>query len=50
LVFETENQSVGWDGTFRDKKVDPAVFVYYVVVEFYDGEEFKDHGNVTLVK
>ena len=50
LVFETENQSEGWDGTFRGKKVDPAVFVYYVVVEFYDGEELKDHGNVTLVK
>ncbi|MFH1322165.1 MAG: gliding motility-associated C-terminal domain-containing protein [Bacteroidota bacterium] len=37
----------GWDGTFRDKPLDPAVFVYYL--EANDGEIIKQ-GNITLVR
>ena len=50
LIFETENQSKGWDGTFKGKEVDPAVFVYYYIVEFNDGKTLNNHGNITLVK
>ena len=33
LVFETDKQSVGWDGKFKGELVDPAVFVYHLEVK-----------------
>ena len=50
LVFETRDQSIGWDGTFRGKDVDPAVFVYHLEVDCGDGQSFFDKGNVTVIR
>lgn len=50
LVFETNNQSVGWDGTHRGKDVDPAVFVYHLEADCGDGQRFIDKGNVTVIR
>jgi gliding motility-associated-like protein len=35
-VFESTDKNIGWDGTFRGKKMNPAVFVYYLKVVFED--------------
>lgn len=51
LVFETDNPADKWDGTYKDKKLDPAVFVYklsYTLIA--TGEAKEAHGNVTLAK
>ncbi|MFK7979671.1 MAG: T9SS type B sorting domain-containing protein, partial [Saprospiraceae bacterium] len=55
LVFEKANlnlneDSSGWDGTYRGQKMDASVFVWFAEIEFIDGtvEIFK--GEVTLVK
>ncbi|MFH1320373.1 MAG: gliding motility-associated C-terminal domain-containing protein, partial [Bacteroidota bacterium] len=37
----------GWDGSFRGKPMDPAVFVYYL--EANDGEIIRQ-GNITLIR
>ncbi|MFT5600549.1 MAG: gliding motility-associated-like protein [Flavobacteriales bacterium] len=50
LVFETNDQSIGWDGTFKEKDCDPAVFVYYLDGVCIDGEEFLMKGNVSLIR
>lgn len=50
LVFETDNQTVGWDGTYNGKPVDPAVFVYHLSVKCVDGQEFFKKGNVTVIR
>ena len=42
--------SLGWDGKFRDKKMDSAVFAFYGVVEFIDGHQEIVKGNVSLLK
>jgi large repetitive protein len=49
-VFETNNIELGWDGTFNGKKLDPAVFVYYVRATYTAGREVTKSGNVTLVR
>ncbi len=49
-VFETYDQSVGWDGTFRGKALDPGVFVYYCEVICLNNEMFVKKGNVTLIR
>jgi hypothetical protein len=40
----------GWDGSFRGREMDPAVFVYVAEVEFIDGEVFEFIGDVAIVK
>lgn len=49
-VFETNDQSVGWDGTYKGKLLDAAVFVYYLKGKNQHGEDINQHGNITLVK
>jgi len=50
LVFETTDQSDGWDATFKGKPVDPAVYVYWLEVTCGDGQEFFKKGNVTVIR
>ncbi|WP_258540451.1 DUF7948 domain-containing protein [Parvicella tangerina] len=50
LVFETTDQSVGWDGTFKGKECDPAVYDYYLEATCIDQEQFFKKGNITLIR
>jgi len=50
LVFETRETNRGWNGTYKGKKVDPGVFVYQVKAICFDGQEYIDKGNITLLK
>lgn len=49
-VFETTDQSVGWDGYFRGRSADPAVFDYYLKYLCEGQQEFFQKGNVTLIR
>lgn len=49
-VFETTRLDVGWDGTFRGKVMNKAVFVYYLEATFIDGSEVTQKGDITLIK
>lgn len=50
LVFDTRDMNFGWDGTFKNEKLLPAVFVYYVDVECIDGRRTIKKGNITLIR
>jgi gliding motility-associated-like protein len=50
LVFETQDQSVGWNGYYKGKKVDPAVFVYYLRTVCEGGEIYFEEGNITVLE
>lgn len=50
LVFETTDQGVGWDGTFKGENVDPDVYVYHLQVICFDGQENLIKGNVTVLR
>ena len=49
-VFETTNPQEGWDGTYRFKPLNTAVFAYVVSTTFMDGSETSLSGTITLVK
>ncbi|MCB0794629.1 MAG: gliding motility-associated C-terminal domain-containing protein, partial [Flavobacteriales bacterium] len=49
-VFETTDQAVGWDGTFRGEPAGAAVFVYHLRVVCEDGRSYFKKGNVTLIR
>jgi gliding motility-associated-like protein len=40
----------GWDGTFRGKELQSAVYAWYAEVEFIDGEKVTIRGSVTLLR
>lgn len=47
--FEPNTASKGWDGTSRNKTVNPGVFTWQASVEFVDGKMQTLTGNVTLL-
>ncbi len=49
-VFETTDKNNGWDGTYKGNQLSGAVFVYYCKGKYTDGLEFKQKGDVTLVR
>ncbi len=40
----------GWDGTFRDKTMNPGVFVYFARVKLSDDQDVRLVGDVTLLR
>ncbi len=55
MVFENtgfiaDDRSAGWDGTYKGKAMNPAVFVFVVTGTFIDGSEINEKGDLTLVK
>ena len=50
LVFETTDQSIGWDAKFKGRDVDPAVYDYYLEVDCLGGETYFEKGNVTVIR
>ncbi|MGI6320746.1 MAG: PKD domain-containing protein [Bacteroidales bacterium] len=49
-VFETTDMNVGWDGTFRGRKLDPDVYVYYLNATCLNKEKLIKKGNITLIR
>ncbi len=51
LVFESTDPNVGWDGTFKGKKVSTDVFVYYAEgICPIDGSPILKKGDVTVLR
>lgn len=55
IVFEERHflpndLSIGWDGTFRSRVVDPAVYVWRAIVVYSDGLTEFFEGNVTVFR
>ena len=48
--FPPNDPNYGWDGIFRGKPMDPAVFAYRAVVLLSNGDERAYKGDVTLVR
>jgi gliding motility-associated-like protein len=49
-VFESTDVSLGWDGTFKGKAMDTAVFYYYLTAKTADGKTHEKKGNITLIR
>lgn len=49
-VFETTSLDHGWDGYYKGKLVEPAVFVYYLDAKCVDGQDFFKKGNVSVLQ
>ena len=50
LVFQTNSQYAGWDGTYKGILQNPAVFTYDAEVTFLDDTKATKHGSITLIR
>ena len=48
--FPPNDPNLGWDGNFRGKPLNLAVFAYFCEIEFLDGEEAFLEGDVLLIR
>lgn len=51
LIFKTEDQDTGWDGTYKGNKCQQDTYIY--LVEYFDSvgeEEKRKTGTVTLIR
>lgn len=49
-VFESEDQAMGWDGTFNGKELPPDVYGYYMRCSCDGGGSLFLKGNITLLR
>ena len=49
-VFETDDRSIGWDGTYKGRDLSPDVYGYYLEARCFNGETYFKKGNVTLTR
>ena len=50
LVFLTNDINDGWDGTYRNKKLDQGVYVYLVKYSFKQAKLRQQKGTIALVR
>lgn len=50
LVFETSDQSIGWDGTYRNRDENPGVFSWVLNYNLTNGSTGTISGNTTLFR
>jgi gliding motility-associated-like protein len=49
-VFESEDPTYSWDGSFKGKTLDAAVFVYYIKAKTSSGTKINKKGNISLIR
>jgi gliding motility-associated-like protein len=50
LIFESQNASIGWDGTWNGRPQMVGVYVYVAQVTFYNGIVTKRKGTINLIR
>ena len=54
LIYSQKEQNLStyrpWDGVFKNRPLNPGVYVYHIVVEFSDGRIGSYTGDLTLIK
>ena len=53
IVYETSNPASGWDGRFKNKNLEPGIYVWqmeYVVVEDGKPRTVKVSGDVAILR
>jgi gliding motility-associated-like protein len=50
LIFETKDNSVGWDGTTKKNECPEGVYYFTADVTYTDGKNVVKNGNITLMR
>jgi len=50
MMFKSNSQASGWDGTFKGTNQPVGVYVYYVQATMNDGKQIMKKGTITLLR
>ena len=50
VVFESSDQKICWDGIYKGKQLNTAVFDYYLEATLTSGEKINKKGNISLIR
>ena len=50
LMFETNNQNIGWDGYYKGRLSPQGVYLYKLELKFISGESTTRVGDITLIR
>jgi gliding motility-associated-like protein len=50
LIFESNDITIGWDGSYNGKLQNMGAYVYVLSGQDDEGKQIKEQGNVLLVK
>ncbi len=50
MVFETDDQKIGWDGTWRGQDAPIGVYVWVLEVDMFNNKSVKKTGDVTILR
>ncbi len=50
LVFYSNNQTYGWNGTYKGELLNSAVFAYRLSIKLSDKEPVETSGNISLIR
>ena len=50
LIFKSDNQATGWDGSYKGKQQPIGVYIYIVKAITIDGVEHTRQGDVTILR
>lgn len=50
LIFETNDASKGWDGTWKGVDQPVGVYIWTFVVDMYNNRQVRKNGDVTLIR
>lgn len=50
MVFETRDQTKGWDGTYKNADAPQGVYDYYLDITCKGNATFSKKGNITLIR
>jgi gliding motility-associated-like protein len=50
LVFETKDQTEGWDGTYKGQNAPIGVYVWVLDVDMYNNKSVRKTGDITLLR
>jgi len=48
--FDPRQEQFSWDGTFKSKSLNPAVYAFQLVAKLKDGSQIIRHGDITLIR
>jgi hypothetical protein len=50
LIFDSQNQWAGWDGTYKGVMQNPGVYTYHVVATYLNGKTKEKKGTITILR
>ena len=50
MIYKSNDIHQGWDGQYKNRKLDPGVYLYKIMLRYTNGEQSLKTGSITLLR